>query len=72
MQTKTQWQLAVDDHSNARTGAAPDAAESRNQSGPMMTNPEMDALLAGADDQTRQFARYAAREAVQDGVFEQD
>jgi hypothetical protein len=28
--------------------------------------------LGVADDQTRQFARYAAREAVQDGVFEQD
>jgi hypothetical protein len=72
MQTKTHWQLAVDDHSNARTGGAHDAAESRNQSDPMMTNPQMDALLGVADDQTRQFARYAAREAVQDGVFEQD
>jgi hypothetical protein len=72
MQTKTQWQLAVDDHSNARTGGAHDSAESCNQSGPVMTNPQIDALLGGADDQTRQFARYAAREAVQDGVFEQD
>jgi len=36
------------------------------------TNSQMDALLGGADDQARQFARYAAREAVQDGVFEQD
>jgi len=72
MQTKTHWQLPDDDQSNARTGGARDAAESRNQSGPLMTNPQVDALLAGADDQTRQFARYAAREAAQDGVFEQD
>jgi hypothetical protein len=71
MQTTTHWQLAVDDESNAMTGGALDAAESCIQSGPMMTNPQMDALLGGADDQTRQFARYAAREAVQDGVFEQ-
>jgi len=72
MQTKTHWQRAVDDHSNARTEGARDAAESPNQSGPMMSSPQIDALLDGEDDQTRQFARYAAREAVQDGVFEQD
>jgi hypothetical protein len=71
MQTKTHWQRAVDDHSNVRTGGGREAAESHNQSGPMMTNPQMDALLGGADDQTRQFARYAAREAVQNGVFEE-
>ncbi len=71
MQTNTHWQIAVDDDSNARTGGAHDAAESCNQSGPMMTNLQMDALFGGADDQTRQFARYAAREAAQDGVFEQ-
>jgi len=72
MQTKTHWQRAADGHLNARTGGARDAAESPNQSGPTMTNPQMDALLGGADDQSRQFARYAAWEAVQDGVFEQD
>jgi hypothetical protein len=72
MQIKSHWQTAVDDHSNARTGGARDAAESRDQSGPMMTHAQMDALLGGADDQTRQFARYAAREAAQDGGFEQD
>ena len=71
MQTKAHWQLSVDDDSNTGMGGARDAAESRNQSGPMMTNPQLDALLCGADDQARQFARYAVREAAQDGVFEQ-
>ena len=71
MQSKTHWQPAVDDHSNARTGGAHDATESCNQSDGIMTNSQMDALLGAADDQTRQFARYAAREAVQDGAFDQ-
>ena len=71
MQTTTHWQLAVDDHSTVRTAGTHDAAESRDQSGPMMTDPQIDALLAAADDQTRQFARYAAREDVQDGAFEE-
>ncbi len=71
MQTKTHWQPAVDDHSNARTGGAHDAAEPCTQSGDIMTNSQMEAMLGGADDQTRQFARYAAREAVQDGAFGQ-
>jgi hypothetical protein len=71
MQTKTHWQPTVDDHLNARTSRTFDAAESGDHSGPMMTSAQMDALLAGADDQTRRFARYAAREAAQDGVFEQ-
>ena len=70
MQTKTHWQPADDGHLTARTGGALDAGESGNQSSPMMTSLQVDALLGAADDQTRQFARYAAREAAQDGVFE--
>lgn len=71
MQTTTHRQLAVDDHSSVRTGSAPNAAESCDQSGPMMTDPQIDALLGAADAQARQFARYAVREAAQDGVFEE-
>jgi hypothetical protein len=71
MQTKTHWQVTVDRELDDRLGHALDAAELRNQSGPTMTEAQIDTLLGGGTDhQARQFARYAISEAAQDGVFE--